>query len=285
MELREHKTVRSFLDAASPLLLEDEPRHNLAFGICATLDKSPETYTVFHLWTVEDNDEVVGAALMTPPHNLLVNRPRGGSVLELLAAELRGRELELPGVTGALPEVDEFAAEWERVAEVQRRLRIGQGIYKITAVRVPAGVAGRMRPAAQEDRDLLVDWYHAFEEEALAEDARRGQLEEAVDRGLAGKTGGIAIWEDDGKPVSCSGFGGETPTGVRIGPVYTPPEFRRRGYGSAVTAQLSQQQLDGGRRHCFLYTDLANPTSNRIYQDIGYELVCESADYAFEQTP
>jgi predicted GNAT family acetyltransferase len=89
------------------------------------------------------------------------------------------------------------------------------------------------------------------------------------------------MWEDGADVVSMCGFGGLTPRGIRIGPVYTPPELRRRGYASALTAHVTQQQLDGGRDYCFLYTDLANPTSNRIYLNLGYELVCESADYAF----
>ena len=65
--------------------------------------------------------------------------------------------------------------------------------------------------------------------------------------------------------------------------MYTPPELRGRGYASAVTAELSAELLAEGRSYCFLYTDLANPTSNRIYQTIGYEFVCDSAEYAFER--
>ena len=80
------------------------------------------------------------------------------------------------------------------------------------------------------------------------------------------------------------GFGGPTPNGIRIGPVYTPPELRGRGYASALTAQVSQLQLDRGRRFCFLYTDLANPTSNAIYMRIGYERVCDSRELAFVRT-
>jgi predicted GNAT family acetyltransferase len=89
------------------------------------------------------------------------------------------------------------------------------------------------------------------------------------------------LW-DDGEPVSLCGYGGRTPHGNRIGPVYTPPELRGRGYGSAVTAHATKEQLDAGRDYCFLYTDLANPTSNKIYMNIGYEFVCDSAEYAFE---
>lgn len=89
------------------------------------------------------------------------------------------------------------------------------------------------------------------------------------------------LWED-GEPVSLAGWGGMTPNGVRVGPVYTPPGHRPRGYGSAITAAVSAERLASGRRFCCLYTDLANPTSNRIYLDIGYEPVCDCVDYAFE---
>ena len=89
------------------------------------------------------------------------------------------------------------------------------------------------------------------------------------------------IWED-GERVSLAGWGSPTPNGIRIGPVYTPPEYRRRGYGSASTAAATARNLAAGRRFCFLYTDVANPTSNKIYMDIGYEPVCDSVEFAFD---
>jgi predicted GNAT family acetyltransferase len=82
-------------------------------------------------------------------------------------------------------------------------------------------------------------------------------------------------------PVSLAGFGGPTPNGIRIGPVYTPPEHRNRGYGTAVTAAVTQLLLARSHRFCFLYTDLANPTSKSIYVRIGYEPVCDSRELAF----
>jgi predicted GNAT family acetyltransferase len=85
-----------------------------------------------------------------------------------------------------------------------------------------------------------------------------------------------------GEPVSLAAARGETPNGIRIGPVYTPPEHRGHGYASAVTAAASQDQLDRGRHFVFLFTDLSNPTSNKIYQAIGYERVCDVDMYRFE---
>src|SRR5581483_201888 len=80
----------------------------------------------------------------------------------------------------------------------------------------------------------------------------------------------FGVWEVDGEVVSMCGYGGPTPNGIRIGPVYTPPEHRGHGYASALTAEVSQHQLDAGRTFCFLYTDATNPTSNAIYERIGY---------------
>ena len=106
-----------------------------------------------------------------------------------------------------------------------------------------------------------------------------------MERNLAtrfgGKGTGFWLWEDAGAPVSLAGFSGRTPTGIRIGPVYTPPEHRRRGYASTLVADLSAWLLDQGHRACFLYTDLANPTSNRIYVEIGYERVCDAMEFSF----
>jgi predicted GNAT family acetyltransferase len=131
-----------------------------------------------------------------------------------------------------------------------------------------------MRPATPVDRPLLVAWIAAFGREALGdEDASR--VASSVDDWLAGRGRTIWLW-DDGGPVSLTGVGGATPHGIRIGPVYTPPERRGQGYASALVAAASQAQLDAGRRFCFLYTDLANPTSNKIYQAIGYRPVTDA---------
>ena len=78
-----------------------------------------------------------------------------------------------------------------------------------------------------------------------------------------------------------TGVGGQTPTGIRIGPVYTPPEHRGRGYASNLVAAATQQQLDAGRSFVFLFTDLANSTSNHVYEAIGFEPVSDIDRYVF----
>jgi len=271
----------ALLAAAEPLLLSDEARHNLILGIAGNVRDHPGLYREFKSWVVEDAGRVGGVALQTPPHNLVVGRPTSDDALEAIVAALRDERIELPGVTGALPEADAFAAAWIACTGLGRRPRMRQGIYRLTQVRPVEGVPGGQRNATAADRSLLLEWVQAFAEESFADPDPRAaarQVEARLDLG----TGGFALWEDGGRPVSLAGWGGKTPNGIRIGPVYTPPGLRRRGYASALTASVSSDLLAAENRFCFLYTDLANPTSNRIYTAVGYEHVCESVDYAFE---
>jgi hypothetical protein len=152
-------------------------------------------------------------------------------------------------------------------------------IYALERVVPPRHVGGAMRDARPGDRDLIWNWLDAFAREAMP--AREPSL---MQRSLAEWERGdrrFWLWEDRGAPVSLVGGGSPTPRGVRIGPVYTPPTFRGHGYASSLTATVSQQLLDEGRQFCFLYTDLANPTSNRIYQAIGYRPVADALMVAF----
>jgi len=278
MNVRRLGDAGAFLEAASPLLLADEARHNLIFGIAGTLRDHPSHYPEYALWLAEDGPEIVGAALRTPPHNLVLARPRGDSAIEALAAAI---DDELPGVIAAQPEAEAFAKAWSAKTGVTSRVNRAQGVFSLEQVEPPRPTSGRIRNAGAEDRPLVLEWWRAFLEEALGESPEPESVAHEVDHRLGAEDGGVVLW-DDGETVSLSGFGSPTPNGIRIGPVYTPPEHRRRGYASALVAELSERLLNE-RRFCFLYTDLANPTANKIYEQIGYKRVCESAEIVFER--
>ncbi len=279
MEVQLVADAAEFLARAEPLLLRDEARHNLILGLAGTLRDHPSFYPEHRLWLVEDAGRPVAAALRTPPRGLVLARPENDAALAALAG---GIEDEVPELVGALPEAHLFAEAWcARTGFTANTLR-AQGIYALTTVRVPEGVLGEARLAGVDDAPLLVAWWRAFAIEALHEgewddDAIERQVRQRLETdGL-----GLAVWAQDGAPVSFAGFGGATPNGARIGPVYTPPAQRGRGYASALVASVSADMLAEGKRFCFLYTDLANPISNRIYERIGYERVCEAAHIAF----
>jgi hypothetical protein len=270
-----------FLRAAEPLLLPNEARDNLIFGIAGTIVSSPDRYAEKRFWVVEDAGEPVAAGLQTPPYNLVLARPRDADAVATL---VDGIDQELPGVVGARPEVDDFVRLWTARHDVEPRVLRRQGVYALEHVQPVPLASGAARTASKADEPLLLEWMAHFAEEVLEEgDPGRVEAAKAVEERLDGHDGGFLVWEDGGEPTSIAGWGGPTPNGIRTGPVYTPPELRGRGYATALTAELSQRLLDSGRRFCFLFTDLANPTSNAIYERIGYVRVGESAMISFER--
>jgi uncharacterized protein len=285
MEVVRQDDAAAFLTEAEPLLLADEARHNLILGIAGTIRDSPGHYPTRDLWVVRDDGAVVAAAVRTAPYNLILARPQSPRALAALAEAVAGEEL--PGVVGSEPEAVEFSELWTRHTGRPTRTNMRQGVYALERVEPPPATPGAARVATAADRELVLGWLVAFAEEALHEGGPGSDRAEAlIDFRLSSPTAGIFLWADGGEPVSLAGWGGPTPNGIRIGPVYTPPEVRGRGYATALTAELSQRLLDGrlfasGRRFCFLYTDLANPTSNAIYERIGYRRVAESAEIVF----
>jgi len=285
MEVRAHHDPSAWLEAVLPLLMLDEARHDLCLGLVHTLVHHPSVYPSKYLWSVEDAGTVVGAALQTPPHNLILGQPSAEGANDLLADAIESAGIQLPGVVGGLPEAEAFAVAWcARTGNTARRV-MGQGIYSLTEVLPVPAVAGTPRTARPDDLNLVAGWIQAFQDEVVP-DALRSDPEERRRRLgsiLGSDEEGICLWEAEDQVVSLSGFGGPTPNGIRIGPVYTPPALRGRGYATTLVADLSRRQLASGRRFCFLHTDLANPTSNAIYRRIGYRRVCDSVVLAFER--
>jgi uncharacterized protein len=284
MDARPLYDPAAFLEAAMPLLMRDEARHNLIFGLVDTLVRHPTVYPAWHLWLVEDHTEVVGAALQTPPHNLVLAEPADVGALGALVDAIRAAGVSLPGVSAVMPEAREFADRWIARRGGSTTTRMTQGVYTLRAVRDQPRAPGSMRRATEADIDLITDWLAAFSHEVETGVVHDPDQRRRLVRGrlTSGDHAGFWFWEDGDAVVSLVGFGVVTPNGARIGPVYTPLELRGHGYAATLTADVSSWLLAGGRSFCFLYTDLGNPTSNAIYRRIGYEQVYEAVDLAFE---
>lgn len=273
--------VDAFLGLTGDFLEAREAEHCLILGLAGNLQRGAMALAEPPLFAVvvdRAEDRVVAAALRTPPYNVVVSEVDDLDLdaVDALAEALAGEAL--PGVS-APPEVARrFAERWAARTGRRARRSMAERIFRLTAVREPRPAPGRMRLAERADRALLIAWIEAFTLEALgkSEDAEAG-----VDRWLERGGRRIWLWEDGDVRVSLCGAGGETRHGVRIGPVYTPPEHRGHGYASNLVAQVSHLQLDAGRTFVTLFTDLANPTSNHIYQEVGYEPVVDFEVFDF----
>ena len=230
---------------------------------------------------VRRDGEVVAAALMTPPFNVVVSWTDHPDAVPALAGDLAEAGIALPGIT-APPEIARaFGDAWAARGGPIAHRTMAERIYRLERVTAPRDVPGTLRIADERDRELLRSWTHAFLVEALGRPDPH-EARDVVDAALRTGTRVFYLWEHDGRAVSMAGVTGPTPHGIRVGPVYTPPADRGHGFASAVTAAASQAQLDQGRRFVFLFTDIENPTSNKIYQAIGYEPVIDIDQWSFE---
>lgn len=280
MELIRYEDAHAFAARVEPFLVRREAEHNLLLGLLSELRQAPQSYPGPNYYAaVESGGEVLLAALRTPPHPLQLSLTDEPAAAELVARDLAGSAFA-PGRVGGPAEVSRaFAEAWRARTGLGFERSVAMRIYRLERVRPPAGVAGQVRRAGVEDIALLAEWLEGFYQDAHIE-GDAAQARRAAERWVTSPVRAMYLWED-GRPVSMAGTTGPTPRGMRIGAVYTPPELRGRGYASAVTAAASQAVLAGGRAFTFLYTDLDNPTSNHIYQQIGYEPVCDVDEYQF----
>lgn len=275
MQVQQFTAVADFLTQAEEYLLAQESRNGLALGLCRALQQGryqehPPLLAVVR----DDQGRPAATAVRTPPHNLVVysHQEACQPAMAALAGALAGETL--PGVFGPAAVARAFADARQRPYRPGMR----QGAYELRRViPPPQPPPGQMRPAGPDDKPWLVDWVAGFHEDALSAITAE-QAAEVVDRHLGAET--LFLWQD-GRPVSMAAKTRETRHGRTVSLVYTPPAWRGRGYATALVAALSQRLLDEGYAFCTLFTDLANPTSNHIYQKIGYEWVAEFHVYTF----
>jgi GNAT superfamily N-acetyltransferase len=282
MEARVHHAPGEFWSIAGPLYSADPIRHTLALTVCRRMLHAPDPDepppTLVTLWT---GDRLAGATFLTPPF-LLVGSALPAKNLDEAAAALLDVDPELPGVSGPRDTGEPFAQAWSTLTGAAVKEVMAQRLYRLARLEPPV-IPGRARVATDDDADLIVGWRRNFEIEAVGHQRLTdAQVESMVRRSLA-LGNGLLLWEVGGRAVAHAAVGRPIGGMSRVGPVYTPPELRGRGYGTAVTAAATQWALDAGAENVLLFTDLANPTSNSIYRRIGYRPVLDCAELEFHK--
>ncbi len=282
MEWTTTSDVTAFDAAAGDFLRSRPAQHTAQLTVCARLrQQGPHAFgegaPEFGWWTGADGS-VNGAYLRTPPHNLLLTELPTPAVAPLVD-RFATVDPALPGVTGPVATAEAFDAAWQRATGARPAVARSQRLYRLGELTPPPAVAGqRGRLAGPGDRALLVDWWTRFAQ--VIGEPQPYHADRTVDDRLG--YGGVALWEDGGRPVSLGGATRQVAGMVRIAPVYTPEPERGRGYASRVTALVCRQALDAGAREVLLFTDLANPTSNALYQRLGFRAVRDFSDVRFQ---
>lgn len=282
----------AFLEAASSHLAADPVVTTVIASVTERLACQPQPDLPYCWWLLvrDDAGVVVGVAMRTAPfapYPLYV-LPMPDDAAVGLARALRERGEEVAGVNGALPASRLVAEETARLAgglpRREARVHTHMRLFELGELVVPPAPAGRLRAATRDDDELCLAWFHAFDRAAAEQAGRSGthgvsetftrdDVRARIDDEL------IWLWEDAaGTPVHLTGANAPAHGVSRIGPVYTPGEHRGRGYASRAVAEVSQRYVDQGVR-CCLFTDQANPVSNRVYERLGYRAVVDMANF------
>ncbi|MFI7344184.1 GNAT family N-acetyltransferase [Streptomyces sp. NPDC050085] len=272
---------REFERRAGAFLRADPALHTVPLSVLAGLLAGDVRFdgvsARFGVWSEAEGDRVTGAFLWTPPFAPYVS-PVGPEAAEALIDALDGDAADAPGgVNGTVEATRAVADAWLRRhpgASVTEGM--AQRLYRLGELAPPGPApAGRARVAEPGDRELVARWFKEFSDEAA------GGIEDGVtdEQALAWADsriayGGVTLWEaPDGTPVALAGVTRLVGGSLRVAPVYTPKELRGRGYGGAATFEVSRAALAAGADAVVLFTDLANATSNALYQRLGYRPV------------
>lgn len=266
------------LDRCRSFLESDPARHNVFLTL---LHDRVETGIEGRYWWVLDGDGsahggVVGFCLQTPFAMLAGVSPMTSGALDVLVPAVVEAAGDLPGVVGEARAAAGFAGRFATSRKLGAEPIEGQRLYRLGTLVAPAGVAGSLRLARTEEGELVDEWAAGFGRDTGTSD--RADLATARRHLEAGR---LYVWEVQGEAVAMVTRTIAVAGTARISFVYTPPEQRRRGYAGACTAAVSQQCLDTDATSCVLYTQLSNPTSNSVYQRIGFEPVMEVVRYHF----
>ena len=269
----------AFAWAAGPLLAA-RAEGNLPATVLAGIREGrfadpPPSFAV-----VRDGDvRVTAAALRTPPRAMLCTALSGSEAPGLMEAWLT-RDPGISGVSAEPATARALAAAWTAATGQATRLDTAMALHAAgTIVDPPHPAAGTLRPPAPDEARRVVAWWEAFEIDTEVGTTAPGSAAAAARAAVA--SGRAFVWEDGDEPVSLVAHSPAVAGVPRIGPVYTPPAHRRRGYAGTAVAQVSRRLLAAGAPRCVLFTDLANPTANRIYAELGYRRVGGWEEHSF----
>ncbi len=270
-ELGAYDEPGGFLAAAGKFLRTAEAENSMLYLPAERILVAPQDDDAGCYWaTVSARGAVVAAAFHSPIGGVLVTAGPD-QACAMIAADVAERARTPNSVVGPLASCEAFARSWRESTGQAHMLRFHLRHFELTRSPPVFAANGRARLPLDCELETLVDWNVAFVAEVELPETVEQTRRRAHNRIGNGQ---VRVWDDEG-PVAYAGYGADASDTVRIAPVYTPPEFRGKGYASALVADLSRELFARGKRAIFLTTDVANPTSNSIYQRIGYRAVAD----------
>ena len=282
IEIQSHNDANELISLSGAYLELNESENSLPIGLSYRLAKNPRYYGPESplLLSILEQGRAVGVAIMTPPRRLILSRFKTNIEVTMihLTRYLRGIDMPIPGVAGPAIEAQLFSDFWiEGMPSTSSKAVMRLRIFEARKVANLPISPGKLRLASISDQPLMAQWIVAFSEsigEPVDPDRARSNVEQYIEDKQ------LYIWDDSG-PVSIATETRPTRNGTTVSTVYTPPEYRGKGYATSCVWSLTKKLLSGHYSFCSLYTDLSNPTSNSIYTKIGYVPLGDALSFDF----
>lgn len=279
IRLIKYDDLTLFKNDVISFLVQFEAENNLVLGVLQSLSEKDEL-PFFMAAVLKDND--IGMVfLQTHPSEIILSKSVSFSSKEIheIGENLIAANQDIPGFKGEKKLTTELAMFISNVKGIQANVLRNQRIYQLEKIKKKAISNGNLRKVIENDHPIIKDWVYHF----CYETNQPISVEEADKRAARMiNKGSLAAWEVNGEMVSMASSIRPTPNNISISYVYTPISERNKGYASDCVSAFTQFLLDRGYKTTSLYTDLSNPTSNKIYIQIGYEPIMDSIGIVFK---
>ncbi|WP_242310404.1 GNAT family N-acetyltransferase [Bacillus cereus group sp. BfR-BA-01331] len=269
IQLHVYEEILNFAEEVTPFLEKNEQENNLILGVLQMVQEP------IFIGVAKQGEEIAAVFLQTEEKKQIIVATSEISAVAIkeLAKELTKVYPNIPGLIGNKKIVQKLAEEIAVLENKKTNVAMEQGIYELKQVKKKWNGDGIFREVSSDELTLIEQWIYQFCEDVKLPTTKEEAKQTAHTLITNHRLFGLEV---DGKIVSVAAKTRPTTNNITVNFVYTPKEARKKGYASSCIAALSQRMLDEGYKTTTLYTDLANPTSNKIYQEIGYEKMMES---------
>ncbi|MEI4771336.1 GNAT family N-acetyltransferase [Psychrobacillus sp. FJAT-51614] len=280
MIFKRYENAEEFAQVATPFLLKNEDKFSLFLGVLQGIKEGK--YDNPYLATIEENGKLLALFQMTPPHPfnmIFVDELQMEACIDLCIQELTGHSINIESIISVKEWAYKFAEKWQEKTGQGHSLLMDQGLYRLDQVVDSLEMSpGTWSFATLEHANLIERWYSFFEGDTGLPRTEPQEIKKKVKVMLDANE--VFLWENEGQIVSMMKKARPTANGVTVSMVFTPKEQRKRGYARTMVAAGSKELLKE-YQFCVLYTDMLNPTSNKIYQEIGYQKLIDSVHLEF----
>ncbi len=271
--------VSEFEKLCKPFLMPKESFYNLKIGLCDAIKKRTLPATNPHFFVIENNNQITACALNSHSVKPLAISKMNRDEINFFVDYLFNQKLNFQAAVGEIETINYFTELYCKKFNLSKKLNIHLGIYQTDTIFLP-NMDGEIFLATEVNEQIVQEFIFQFESECFPNrKSSKEEIAQIAQRHIKNR----AIYLLKNKNSDIIAMGGNTRNSENAGTInliFTPKQLRNNGYGSFITAKIALELLKK-KKFVNLHTDLNNPTSNSIYQKIGFKFIGENIHYDF----